>query len=1429
MCFVQLLILLQQHLKRLHLSNADADEDTPSRTRRANELLQRQLRQERRRLDWFFLRLLGVQGGVMLMVAVAAATGLGGHPLEAAAATSSVAWFVCWACVVVAAPMLLVWQRAPTLWVRYSLAGSQVLLASMLTEASDGLFAGGVYVTSSLAFLAFYRDWRLLGVATLVAVVDHLLRGQLQAPGQAGTLLEQFLASSAYFGWILLDDLFLIFAVAYVLSVQVAATRREAELEYLSSSQQAAVQEAAAKRLEVAHAESDRLSTILKATSVAAIVTDRDHTITWSNDSFAEVVGLPVDAVIGKTLAELGFFDHVEQETLATFFKKIEGGKRCGVLCEYRQVNDRIRWFDLQVEPQVDEAGFIRHCLKLATDVTEQVEARRKIEVVLRENETMHRALENHALVSITDCHGKIVDINDGYCRLSGFSREELIGSTHRLMNSGHHPKSFWKTVWKTIGSGEPWRGEICNRDKHGNLFWVDTTIVPYFGENGRIEKYIAVRFDITESVRNCQNLAEAQAMLERTGALARIGGWKIDLKTMTPLWSREVYRIHNVDPGEQPDFETAINFYVGPAREQVRQVIERAIEEGQSWDLELPLRDAGGNDRWVRTIGVPEMQDNRCVKLWGALQDITEQKNAKTELEKLTRRLARATDGAGVGIWEYQPSTQHLDWDTTACTIFGAEPQSADNRHLELREALQTEWGRMQAVVASTLVDQGSFHEEFRIIRADGSPRYLEISAIAEQDANGECYLVGTYHDITEKHVAEARLNSAMSAARIGWWDWDLRKQNCYFSDVCCTMLGFKSGGLPGDLRDTLADVHADDIADVRESLLAHLQGKSPRYRSEHRIRRKDGGWQWVQDAGEVIEWNTKGEPTRMVGVHIDIQPIQEMASQLELAISSANAGLWDWDIRSGTFVTNEKFHLMLDEPPRSEPLEIGEFQERVHPEDYAHVMENVAAAHADDQFVYSIEFRFRKSDGTYKWIHSNGQVIERDRQGVPIRMIGQHTDVDAHRWALEDIESLNRELEEQITVANRLAEKAEAANRAKSQFLANMSHEIRTPMTAILGFSESLMESVRDPEAVDSVQTILRNGEHLMTLINDILDLSKIEEGQLQIEFIPCNPAEVLQEIHALMRGRAEAKSIQLRLKVQGPLPSRVRTDPTRLRQILINLVGNAIKFTEHGSVQMTASCKQEDGLAKLAFTVEDTGMGMSPEQQTRLFRPFVQADDSMSRRFGGTGLGLTISKRLAEKLGGDIHVESEAGVGSTFRVSIVAPVVPENESPEETTMPKPASPASTQDEDETAPTDLSGVRCLLVEDGPDNQRLIAFVLRKAGACVEIRENGKEGLEEALRAAAAGEPYDVILMDMQMPVMDGYTATRELRAADYRLPVIALTAHAMAGSQQECLEAGCDAYANKPINRVTLTRLIANQAASVRNGVRDRRVLSH
>ncbi len=600
---------------------------------------------------------------------------------------------------------------------------------------------------------------------------------------------------------------------------------------------------------------------------------------------------------------------------------------------------------------------------------------------------------------------------------------------------------------------------------------------------------------------------------------------------------------------------------------------------------------------------------------------------------------------------------------------------------------------------------------------------------------------------------------------------------------------------------------LHSEDCESTQHSCQLSTE-KGLDHELVYRMYCADGSVVWIRDLVKVLQRPGKGPLLRGVFVDMTAQKEAEAeierisqaarieAERFELAFAGGSIGIWDWNPQSGDLIVNDCWIDISGLTRDALQGNTDDWANAVHEEDLPGALAAVEAHFAGENTFYESTFRKRRPDGEIRWILSRGKALEFDEAGNPTRMVGIEIDQTAEIEARLETE--------------RLRDAAEAANRSKSEFLANMSHEIRTPLTAILGYADLMLsgqEELDDEERTrEMLGTIHQSGSHLISLINDILDLSKIEADRIQLEETEVDLAALILDVVGMIRPRTVEKAVSLRVTIEGDVPSHVLCDEVRMRQILVNILGNAAKFTDIGTVELRMRADADSG--RLVFEVEDTGHGMTADQAGRLFRQFVQGDSSVTRRFGGSGLGLVISRRLAALMGGDVRLEqTELGVGSTFVVELGCRAA-------EGAGRLSGSDLSSENARPLVVTDPSAkleARVLLVEDGVVNQRLIASILRGAGATVDIASHGVEALEMIAAHPDGDAAYQIILTDMQMPVMDGYTLAADLRRRGRKTPIIALTAHAMAEDRARCIEAGCDDYATKPIDRLALIETCA------------------
>ena len=841
-------------------------------------------------------------------------------------------------------------------------------------------------------------------------------------------------------------------------------------------------------------------------------------------------------------------------------------------------------------------------------------------------------------------------------------------------------------------------------------------------------------------------HLLEAQEFLEATSRLAKVGSWSLDAITGRVRWSSEVKRIHEVPEDFEPaNLSEAAGFYPGEAGVTIRSLVERALHHGEGYEAELPLITAKGRSIWVRSIGNCVMENGRCVGLRGVFQDITARKLSEVRyrlLAESTDDLVTLTDRDGRTLYVSPSVERKLGWAVDDCTSSWwkarVHPDDLDRFQRMQQQALGGEH-------AST---------RYRAKTKDDRLIWLDVRGSPVMDADGRVeHVVWTSRDASSQVFVEE-----WQRERIGILEMML---NGAPLQQTLDRLVLSIEALRPGVRASIL------TTDVRDGLTVLRDAAGPSLPAEYRAK-VDGlpAGAHMGSCGVAVH-----ERRRVISVDLltdpNWDPVRELVQSLNLR------SCWSEPFFASDGTVLGTFAIYGSKPGAPDDTEI-------------HLISEAAK-------LCALAIERRNSDSAVRSVLSDLAATRDSLEARGQELLKRNDDLAA---AMSDSERLRRQAELDAIVAQELRRRADEANRAKSDFLANMSHEIRTPMTSILGFADLLADARYGQEnSAEFIRAIHRNAEHLLTVINDILDITKIEAGRVSIERIECSPTTIIHDVASLMTGRAAEKGIGLEFSFADSVPSTLVTDPTRLRQIAINLVGNAIKFTEKGGVRVLLEYEPDSmlrPLGVLVVKVQDSGIGLSPEQLSGLFEAFSQADPSTTRRFGGSGLGLAISRRLARLLGGDISATSTPGQGSEFVVRLSCRLAENSRN----------GVASLATHESPSPQKIRG-RILLAEDGPDNQRLIVHLLRQAGAEVVTVTNGILAIEQCFEQLRAGKPFDLILMDMQMPVKDGYETTREIRAAGYTLPIVALTANVLTEQRRRAIESGCDDMIEKPIER--------------------------
>ena len=780
----------------------------------------------------------------------------------------------------------------------------------------------------------------------------------------------------------------------------------------------------------------------------------------------------------------------------------------------------------------------------MGTLVRQKEESQKDLQFALTDLANQKFALDQHAIVSTTNAAGDILYANDRFCQISGYTRAELIGQNHRMINSGTQDQVYFTNLWGVISAGRVWRGEICNRAKDGHLYWVDATIVPLKDESGTPTMYIAIRTDISARKRMEVNIKAAEARLRH----------------ITNTLPGVVFRVHVNDKGMHYTF-----------------VNDKVME--------------------VRGFSVDELL---------------------------------------------------------------ADP------HVATRQVLAEDWPAVRDGIHQAAQERQPWQGEYRICMPDKSIRWIrtEISPEPDDDPNGDRVFTGIWQDVTRAKEADERLKEVTRQIPVAVFQYYVTKGGLFripfISQAAESMTGVRPETMAEDSNIFLQSVHPDDRDEVAQSLIAASRSGAP----------------------------------------------------------------WGMDFRMMNIETMEITWVRGESQPQYKP---------------------------------------------------NGHIVWN----------GFLTDITQARHISQELQKAK--------------DAAEAANRAKSDFLANMSHEIRTPMNGVIGMTELLLDTTLDAEQQEYLNIVKSSSEALLRVINDILDFSKIEAGKMDIEAIPFNLERTIADTLKAVALRAHDKGLEVVWDVAPDVPRALVGDPGRLRQVLVNILGNAIKFTAKGEVVLRVrQSKTPEGQPLLHLAVSDTGIGIPAHKLSSVFDAFSQEDSSTTRKYGGTGLGLTICARLVEGMGGAIWVESTPGVGSTFHFTVA--LVPDLAAPLEP----------------TAAIRLDGLHLLVVDDNQVNREVLCGLLASFGARTSQAESGSAALAwlQAQDPASGKAACDLILLDAQMPELDGFATAARIRALAHcqELPMVLLSSAGLKGDGQRSREAGIAGYLSKPIARDDLLQLLSD-----------------
>ncbi len=1132
-----------------------------------------------------------------------------------------------------------------------------------------------------------------------------------------------------------------------------------------------------------------------------AVIDESGHTI-HVNDAFCRMVGWTRDELLGKS-PPFSYWPEGARERIEAAFELTLDGRfpREGETLTFQRRSGECFPVLLYIEPLLLD-GAVRGWVANVIDQSHPEKQAR----ALRESEQRLRLAQEGAGVGIWeyDVASDEVYWSPECLRIFGFTPD-----------TPHHNEQWRQRVhpddlprFEAIQAGGidasgKFEVEYRFRPPSGETRWLLTKGVARFGADGRPAHFSGISLDITERKRDAEALAEARAAARAAAARLAEG------QRFAALADQDVAGVHETDAaGHFTYVSDRFCALVGRSRQELLQrricdithpddqarcggLFAQLVRDGKPFVDETRYLRPDGQATWIFNAVSPVRNPAGEGDVYiGLVLDLNERKRQEAALQRAQNLMAIAEDAARAGFWGWDVTTGATWWSTGLKKVHGLDPATPNPGAADWIATVHP--GDRQALeerVAKAVEDRQPLFNRYRIVLPDGRERWIEGYGQASGDqADGSPQFTGICLDVTERiaiedrvRAAEQRWQFALEGAGQGVWDWDVPSGKVYYSSRYVAMLGFGEGEFDNSDRAHLDRIHPDDVARRLATVDRYFRGEIPEYDLEFRMRRKDGSYIWVQSRGMIVDRTPEGGPGRVIGALTDITRRKKLEQSLlganqalaktHFALESVGTAIYWADAASGRLLSvNAHAAQMLgyteDEMTR---LSVPDIEAVITEESYPRI-----AAEIREKRFLRFETVQRRKDGSTCPVEMSVYHMPGEGDSVD-QLIAFGVDISKRKAVAEEL---------------RLAKaQADAANLAKSAFVANISHEIRTPLNVITGMAHLLKRSPLTLQQADRVDKIVAAGQHLLTVISDVLDLAKIEAGHIRLEAVDFSLRSLLETVRAMFDEVTARKGLALNVDVAAA-PDLLRGDPVRLRQCLLNYVANAVKFAERGSVDFGVRVEEGDGeTLLLRFEVRDTGIGIPHDRQDDLFQPFQQVDASTTRHYGGTGLGLAITRRLAGLMGGTVGVASEPGRGSTFwfTARLGLGQVATGAAPQ------------VQDEESTLGARFPGTRLLVVDDEPISRELVLALLEHTGFLIDAASNGREAV-----AMAARTRYDAVLMDLQMPEMGGLEATRTMRALPgwHDVPIVALTANVLPGYQQQCRDGGMSGFIGKPID---------------------------